>query len=69
MAYKTTIKTPSRQTPFALMYGMEVVIDTSRIYSIKHTTTQIVIYDLTKNEVAQAASLELIDKLREEASI
>lgn len=63
--YRTTTKTPIEHTPFALTYRMEIVI----LIELSIPMTRVAEYDPTENEAAQAASLILIDELREEANI
>ena len=59
-AYKTTARTPTRETPFRLTYESEVVIPTEvRLISYKMDN-----HDESKNDEAMRLQLDLVDKVR-----
>ena len=62
-AYKTTVRTPTRETPFNLMYGTEVVIPVKiGITSLKD------FFDEHSNDDQLKLNLDCLDKVRDQAS-
>jgi transposase InsO family protein len=64
-SYRTTTRTPTRETPFALTYGIEVVIPVevgSLSYQVKH-------YNPGLNEEGMRLHLDLLQEKRDEAQI
>lgn len=59
------VKIPTGQTSFMFTYGVKVVMP----IELSILTVQIVGYNPKENETTRVAFLELIDDLREEASI
>ena len=59
-AYKTTVRTPTRETPFKLAYGSEVVIPTE-VHMANH---RVVKYQDEDNEKQFRLNLDLIDEVR-----
>jgi len=62
-AYKTTVKTPTRETPFKLAYGSETVIPTE-VHMANHMVMK---YQDKENEEQLHLNLDLIDEVRMDA--
>ena len=62
-AYRTTIRTPTRETPFKLAYGSDAVIPVA----VGLTSYRVAHYNNDKNENQFRLSLDLIDKVRMDA--
>ena len=62
-AYKTTVKTPTRETPFKLAYGSEAVIPT-KVHMANYSVTM---YQDKDNEEQLRLNLDLIDEVRTDA--
>ena len=58
-AYRTTARTPTRETPFRLAYGSDVVIPAE----IGLTSYRVENYDEDKNEKAIRLQLNLVDEV------
>ena len=62
-AYRTTVRTPTRETPFNLMYGTEVVIPVKiGLTSLKD------FFDEHSNDDQLKLNLDCLDKVRDQAS-
>ena len=59
-AYRTTVKTPTRETPFKLAYGSEAVIP-AEVHMANHKVTM---YQDKDNEEQLCLNLDLIDEIR-----
>ena len=59
-AYRTTVKTPTRETPFKLAYGSEAVIP-AEVHMANHKVTM---YQDKDNEEQIHLNLNLIDEVR-----
>ena len=59
-AYRTTVRTPIRETPFWLAYRSEVVISTK----VQLTSYRVVNHDESKNDKAMCLQLDLVDEVR-----
>ena len=59
-AYRTTVRTPTRETPFKLAYGSEVVIP-AEVHMANH---KVMTYQDKDNEEQLRVSLDLIDEVR-----
>ena len=59
-AYRTTVKTPTGETPFKLAYGSEAVIP-AEVHVASHRVKG---YQVEENEVQLRLNLDLIDKVR-----
>ena len=59
-AYRMTVRTPTRETPFKLAYGSEVVIP-AKIHMANH---RVMTYQDEDNEEQLRLSLNLIDEVR-----
>ena len=59
-AYRTTAKTPTRETPFRLTYGSETVIPTE----VGLTSFRVENYNESKNNEAMRLQLDLVDEVR-----
>ena len=59
-AYRTTVRTPTRETPFKLAYGSEAVIP-AEVHMANHKVT---IYQDKDNEEPLRLNLDLIDEVR-----
>ena len=59
-AYRTTTKTPTRETPFRLTYGSEVVIS----IEVGLITYRVDNHDENKNNEAVHLQLDLMDEVR-----
>ena len=59
-AYRTTMKTPTGETPFKLAYGSEVVIPVE-VHMANHRVTM---YQDKDNEEQLRLNLDLIDEVR-----
>ena len=59
-AYKMTVKTPTRETPFKLAYGSEVVI-LVEMHMVNHRVMR---YQDEDNEEQLLLNLDLIDEVR-----
>ena len=59
-AYRTTARTPTRETPFRLAYGSEVVIPAE----VELTSYRVENYDKDKNEKAMRLQLDPVDEVR-----
>ena len=62
-AYRTTVKTPTRETPFKLAYGSEAVIPTE-VHMANHKVMK---YQDEGNEEQLRLNLDLIDEVRMDA--
>ena len=63
-AYRTTVRTPTRETPFKLTYGTEVVIPiVVGITSIKRE-----MFDEENDDNQLRVNLDCLDEVREKAS-
>ena len=60
LAYRTTARTPTEETPFRLTYGNEVVIPTE----IKLTSYKVDNHDERRNDEAIRLQLDLVDEVR-----
>ena len=58
--YRTTIRTPTGETPFKLAYGSDVVIP----MEVNLTSYRVAHYNNEENEKQLRLSLDLIDKVR-----
>jgi len=58
--YRTTIRTPTGETPFKLAYGSDVVIPVE----VNLTSYRVAHYNNEENEKQLRLSLDLIDKVR-----
>jgi hypothetical protein len=63
-AYRTTARTPTRETPFKLTFGTEAVIPVET----RMTSFRTAHYDEEKNEDLLRLNLDLFDEAREKAS-
>ena len=59
-AYRTTVRTSTRETPFKLAYGSEVVIP-AEVHMANHRVKE---YQVEENEVQLHLNLDLIDEVR-----
>ena len=62
-AYKTTVRTPTGETPFKLAYGSETVIPI-KVHMANHRVTM---YQDKDNEEQLGLNLDLIDEVRTDA--
>ena len=62
-AYRTTIRTPTGETPFKLAYGSEEVIP-AKVHMANHRVTM---YRDKDNEEQRCLNLDLIDEVRTNA--
>ena len=62
-AYKMIVRTPTRETPFKLTYGSDVVITAD----VGLTSYKVTHYNNEEKEKQFRLSLDLIDKVRMEA--
>ena len=62
-AYKTTMRTPIRETPFKLAYGSEAVIP-AEVHMMSHRMRK---YQAEENEEQLRLNLDLVDKVRIDA--
>ena len=62
-AYRTTVKTPTRETPFKLAYGSETII-LAEVHMANH---RVMIYQNKDNEEQLCLNLDLIDEVRTDA--
>ena len=62
-AYKTTVKTPTGETPFKLVYGSEAVIP-AEVHIPNHRVMK---YQDEENEEQLRLNLDLIDEIRMDA--
>ena len=62
-AYRTTIRTPTRETLFRLTYGTEAVIPVE----IRLTTWRTNHYDKSSNDSQLRTNLDLLDEIRDQA--
>ena len=62
-AYRTTIRTPTGETPFKLAYGSKVVIP-AEVHMASHRVKE---YQAEENEVQLCLNLDLIDEVRMDA--
>ena len=62
-AYKMIVRTPTRETPFKLTYGSDVVITAE----VGLTSYKVTHYNNEEKEKQFRLSLDLIDKVRMEA--
>ena len=60
-AYRTTARTPTRETPFRLTYGSEAVI----LAEVGLTSYKVHNHDESKNDEAIRLQLDLVDEIRE----
>ena len=59
-AYRTTARTPTRETPFRLTYGSEAVIPAE----VGLTSYMVHNHDKNKNDEAMRLQLDLVDEIR-----
>lgn len=59
-AYKTTVRTPTRETPFRLTYESEAVIPAG----VRLTSYRVDNYDERKNDEAMHLQLNLVDEVK-----
>ncbi|KAK3030053.1 hypothetical protein RJ639_038464 [Escallonia herrerae] len=64
-AYNTTIRTPTGETPFSLLFGTEALIPVEIGFPSLRLTT----YDPVQNVEALRANLDLLDERREQAAM
>ena len=62
-AYRTTVRTPTRETPFKLAYGSEAIIPIE-VHMASHRVKG---YEVEENEVQLRLNLDLIDEVRTDA--
>ena len=62
-AYRTTVRTPTRETPFKLAYGSEAVI-LAEVHMANH---RVMTYQDKDNEEQLHLNLDLIDEVRTDA--
>ena len=62
-AYRTTVRTPTGETPFKLAYGSEAVIP-AEIHMASHKVKE---YQTKENEVQLRLNLDLMDEVRMDA--
>ena len=62
-AYRTTVRTTTRETPFKLAYGSEAVIP-AEVHMASHRVKE---YQAEENEVQLRLNLDLIDEVRMDA--
>ena len=62
-AYRTTVRTPTGETPFKLAYGSEAVI-LAEVHMASHRVKE---YQAEENEVQLCFNLDLIDEVRMDA--
>ena len=62
-AYRTTVRTPTRETPFKLAYGSEAVIP-AKVHMASHRVKG---YEVEENKVQLRLNLDLIDEVRTNA--
>ena len=62
-AYRTTVKTPTGETPFKLAYGSEAVI-LAKVHMASHMVKE---YQVEENKVQLCLNLDLIDEVRTDA--
>ena len=62
-AYKTTVRTPTGETPFKLAYGSETVIPI-KVHMANH---RVMMYQDKDNEEQLCLNLDLIDEVRTDA--
>ena len=62
-AYRTTVRTPTRETPFNLAYGSEAVIP-AEVHMANH---RVITYEDKDNEEQLRLNLDLIDEVRTDA--
>ena len=63
-AYRTTVRTPTKETPFKLTYGTEAVIPVE----IGLTTLRATFHKEGENEGQLRLNLDLLDEAREKAA-
>ena len=59
-AYRTTVRTPTEETPFRLAYGSEAVIPAE----IELTSYKVGNHDERKNDKAMRLQLDLLDEVK-----
>ena len=59
-AYRTTARTPTRETPFQLAYGSEAVISAE----VGLTNYRVGNHDKVRNDEAMHLQLDLVDKIK-----
>ena len=64
-AYRTTVRTPTGETPFSLTYGAEAVLPVE----VGLLTRRMSAYDKESNDLTRQAELDLLDEKRESALI
>ena len=62
-AYRTTVKTPTGETPFKLAYGSEAVIP-AEVHMASHRVKE---YQAKENEVQLRLNLDLLDEVKMDA--
>ena len=62
-AYRTTVRTPTGETPFKLAYGSEAVIPTE----VNMANHRVTMYQDKDNEKQLRLNLDLIDEVRTDA--
>ena len=60
MAYRTTVRTPTGETPFRLTYGSEAVIPAE----VGLTSYRVHTHNESKNDKAMRLQLDLVDEVR-----
>ena len=60
LPYRTTVRTPTGETPFRLAYGSEAVIPAE----VGLTSFRVENYDENKNEEAMRLQLDLVDEVQ-----
>ena len=63
-AYRTTVRTPTRETPFRLTYGTEAVIP----IVVGITSIRREMFDEENNDNQLRVNLDYLDEVREKAS-
>ena len=62
-AYRTTVRTPTGETPFKLAYGSEAVIPVE----VRMASHRVKEYQAEENDVQLHVNLDLIDEVRTDA--
>ena len=62
-AYRTTVRTPTGETPFKLAYGSEAIIP-AEVHMASHRVKK---YQAEENEEQLRLNLDLMDKVRMDA--
>lgn len=64
-AYCTTIRSPTRETSFSMVYGIEIVIPTEVLIE----SARVQAYDLIYNDELRRMEVDLVEEKRERAWI